>query len=252
MEMKSARRDSPSQPLTQNGRFRTTQWTMVLQARDNSRPDAKEGLAKLCELYWPPIYSYLRRAGYAFADAKDLTQGFFAYLLENESLRRLDREKGKFRSFLLICLKNYLKNIRERGSAQKRGGGRTLISLDELKEGEREFEPSHGLTPEQIFETQWAEAVMKRAVDRLRQVYVDAGKMELFEQLKDLQPGERGEQSYAEIGMRLGLSEAAVKTAVHRMRVRHRALLRREIASTIGDNDDVEEELRYLREVLNR
>ncbi len=250
--MKSSRRDSPQQPLTQNGRFRTTQWTVVLQARDNPEPDAGEGLAKLCETYWPPIYSYLRRAWYPFSDAKDLTQGFFAYILENESLRRLDREKGKFRSFLLICLKNFLKNVRERGSAQKRGGGRTLVSLDELKEGEREFEPSHGLTPEQIFEARWAEAVMKRAVSRLRQVYADAGKLELFELLKDLQPGERGEQNYAAIGKKLGLSESGVKTAVHRMRVRHRALLRREIASTIGEGDDVEEEIRYLREVLNR
>jgi RNA polymerase sigma factor (sigma-70 family) len=225
---------------------------MVLQAQGDQGPEAIDGIAKLCETYWPPIYAYLRRAGHSFADAKDLTQGFFAHLLENDFIRNLSREKGKFRTFLLTCLQNYTNNIRERSKAQKRGGGRTLISLDELKEAEREFEPSHGLTPEQVFEARWAEAVMQRAIDRLREVYADAGKSDLFEQLKDVQPGERGGQSYAEIGAKLGLSEGAVKTSVHRMRIRHRDLLRREIASTLGDAEDVEEELRYLRQVLNR
>lgn len=249
--MKSTSRGQLEHPHTHKG-FRTTQWTLVLNARDENGPQAGEGLTRLCETYWPPIYAYLRRAGHPSTDAKDLAQGFFAHLLEKDSLRNLNREKGKFRSFLLTCLQNYTRNLHIRSQAQKRGGSQTLISLDELKEDDRPFEPAHGFTPEQVFEKRWAEAVMERTIEQLQKLYVDAGKTELFEQLKNLQPDQRGTRRYAEIGAQLGLSEGAVKTAVHRMRVRHRDLLRREIASTIGAGEDVDEELRYLRQVLSR
>lgn len=225
---------------------------MVLQAREGGSPQASECLSKLCETYWPPVYAYLRRCGHASADAKDLAQGFFAHLLEKDGLRNLSHGRGKFRSFLLTCLQNFTQNVRERASAQKRGGGLSAVSLEELSEGDSQFEPSKGLTPEEAFEAQWAEALMARAVERLRKMYTDAGKAGLFEQLKDLQLGEHGARGYADIGAQVGLSEAAVKTAVHRMRLRHRDLLRREIARTIGVDEDVEEELRYLAQIFNR
>ncbi|HEY2952750.1 MAG TPA: sigma-70 family RNA polymerase sigma factor [Verrucomicrobiae bacterium] len=233
--------------------FTTTHWSVVLQAKHGSASQAGEGLARLCQTYWPPIYAYLRREGHAPADAEDLAQGFFVHLFEQDFLSHLRHRQGKFRSFLLKFLKHYLSDERDKARAQKRGGGQTFLSLDELKEEERRaFEPSDALTAEQAYERRWAQTLMERAVARLRREYADAGQAELFDQLKDLQPGERGARSYADIGARLGLSEAAVKSAAHRLRLRHRDVLRSEIAATVGRPEDVDEEIRHLIQVLGR
>jgi RNA polymerase sigma-70 factor (ECF subfamily) len=243
-----------SEPRSEPNRwFTTTHWSVVLQAKNGSSSQAGEGLARLCQTYWPPIYAYLRREGHAPADAEDLAQGFFVHLFEQDFLSHLRHRQGKFRSFLLKFLKHYLSDERDKARAQKRGGGQSFLSLDELKEEERHaFEPSDALTADQAYERRWGQTLMERAVARLRREYADAGQAELFDQLKDLQPGERGAGSHAEIGERLGLSEAAVKSAAHRLRLRHRDLLRSEIAATVGRPEDVDEEIRHLIQVLGR
>ncbi len=231
--------------------FRTTHWSVVLRARNDPSSKAREALAALCQLYWPPIYAYLRRTGHAPSDAEDLTQGFFVHLFEQDFLGHLQHQNGKFRSFLLVFLKNFLSDVRDKACSQKRGGGQTLISLDELEAEERHaLEPSDSLTPEQVFERRWAHRLMERAVARLRAEYAAAGKEALFDELKDLHPGERGARSYVEIGALFGLSETAIKSAVHRLRLRHRDILRSEIANTISGPEEVEDEIRYLIQVL--
>jgi RNA polymerase sigma-70 factor (ECF subfamily) len=232
--------------------FTTTHWSVVLRARDDESTRARDGLAALCQTYWPPIYAYLRREGHAPADAEDLTQGFFVHLFEQDFLSHLQHREGKFRSFLLKFLKHYVSDVRDKARSQKRGGGQTFISLDELKEEERHaLEPADALTADQVFERRWAQRLMERAVARLRQEYVDDGKAELFDQLKDLQPGERGARTYVEIGAQFGLSETAVKSAVHRLRLRHRDVLRSEIANTIGSPSEVDAEIQHLMGVLS-
>ena len=239
-------------PSESNHWFTTTHWSVVLRARDDQSTQAREGLATLCQTYWPPIYAYLRREGHAPADAEDLTQGFFVHLLERDFLSRLQHQEGKFRSFLLKFLKNYLSDARDKERSQKRGGGQTLISLDELKEEERlALEPADTLTADQVFERRWAQRLMERAVERLRQEYAEDGKAALFEQLQELQPGERGARNYAEIGAHFGLSEGAVKSAMYRLRLRHRDILRSEIADTISSPGEVDAEIQHLIGVLS-
>ncbi len=231
--------------------FTTTHWTVVLQAKDQSSKPG-DGLAQLCQTYWPPIYAFLRREGHAPADAEDLTQGFFVHLFERDFLSHLHHKQGKFRSFLLKFLKHFLSDVRDKAQAEKRGGGKSFISLDEMVEEERHaVEPSVTLTADQVFERRWAQTLMQRATEHLREEYSAGGKLELFDQLKDLEPGERGARRYVEIGAQFGLSEAGVKSAVHRLRLRHREILRREIAATIGTSEDVDEEIRHLIHVLS-
>jgi len=231
--------------------FATTHWSMVLAAKEGNSSDAFAALEGLCRSYWRPVYAYIRRDGYSPVDAQDLTQEFFRRFIEKDWIDHLKHQRGKFRSFLLTFLKHFLSDERDRAGAQKRGGNRVFISIDELQtEDGRTFELPDTLTAEQAFERRWAQNLMDRAVARLRQEYVDDGKAELFERLKDIQPGERGESNYAEIGAQLGLSEGAVKSAVHRLRLRHREVLRGEIARTIGGTEEVDEEIRHLMRVL--
>lgn len=231
--------------------FATTHWSVVLAAGDSSAPGAKEALERLCRTYWYPLYAFARRQGHSPHDAQDLTQEFFAWLLESKHLRVADSERGKFRSFLLGMLKNFLSDERKRAQAQKRGGGQALISLDAASAEERfDLEPATDLTPEIIFDRRWAWTVMEQTVARLREEYVSAGRAELFEELKHFQPGEEAGQSYAEVAARLGLTESAVKSAIWRLRQRHRDLLREEIAHTVATPADVDEEVRYLVAVL--
>jgi len=234
-----------------HGVFATTHWSVVLAAKDSDSAAAR-ALEQLCRDYWRPIYAYIRRDGRGPADAQDLTQEFLSRFIEKDWLGHLQDRRGKFRSFLLTFLKHFLSDARDRANAQKRGGGLTFISLDELAEEEHHFfEPRDPLTPDQVFERRWAQTLMARAVARLRQEYVDDRKEELFDQLKDLQPGSRSEQNYVEIGARLGMSEGAVKSAVHRLRLRHRDLLRQEIGNTIEDAKDVDGEIQHLIQVLS-
>jgi RNA polymerase sigma-70 factor (ECF subfamily) len=233
--------------------FVTTHWSVVLAARDGDAPGASEALNELCRAYWPPLYSYIRRQGHGAAEAQDLTQEFFARLLERDYLARLDQQRGKFRSFLLAFVKHFLSEQREKAGAQKRGGGKALLSLD-AGEGEEGYlaEPVDELTPEQIFERRWVQTLLQRAFDRLSAEYSTVDQSALFEALKDFQPRQPGSLTFAQIGARLGMTEAAVKSAMQRMRQRHREILRAEIAQTVTSAKEVEEEVRHMRKVLNR
>jgi RNA polymerase sigma-70 factor (ECF subfamily) len=234
------------------GIFATTQWSMVVAARDGGSSEAFTALEGLCRSYWRPVYAYIRRDGFGREDAQDLTQEFFRRFIEKEWIDRLEHRRGKFRSFLLTFLKHFLSDERDRVGAKKRGGGQSFISLDELKAGESDaFEPRETLTADQVFEQRWAQTLMERAVARLRQEYVEAGQAGLFNQLKELHPGERGEPRYAEIGARFGMTESAIKSAMHRLRLRHRDLLRDEIGRTVSTREEVDAEIRHLIQALS-
>lgn len=240
-----------SDPIGERGRrFATTHWSIVLAAGHASRTDAKAALASLCETYWYPLYCYVRRRGHGADEAEDLTQGFFAALLERGSLRAADPHRGRFRSFLLASLDHFLANEWRRRSARKRGGGQVPLSLD-CRSGEARYarEPGGDLTPQQAYERRWALTLMERALSRLRQGYVAGGKAALFDRLAAFLGGDRG-PAYRDIAAELGMTEGAVKTAVHRLRRRCREHLRAEVAQTVADPQDVEEELRSLLAVV--
>lgn len=220
-------------------------------AREGERPGAAEALDWLCRSYWPPIFAYLRRTGHASAEAEDLTQMFFARLLERGHLGRLQHREGRFRSFLLTFLKHFLMEERARASAQKRGGGRVFVSRDAFTEEERQgWEPREAMTPEKAFDRRWAELVLERARIRLGDEYRAGGKGELFDALGEVQLGERSAGGYARLGADLGLSEAAIKSAVHRLRRRYREILGEEIARTVSGREAFHEEVRHFLEIL--
>jgi RNA polymerase sigma factor (sigma-70 family) len=235
------------------GGFVSTHWSVVLAAKEGDEETASAALEKLCRTYWPPLYAFIRREGHSEAEAKDLTQEFFLRLVGREFLQRLRHQQGKFRSFLLTFLKHFLLEQRGKARAQKRGGGRIIVSLDELADqGSFLGEPVDEFSPDQLFELRWAQTIFQVALNRLREEYSEAGKVELFDVLKDLQPRESGAPTYAKIGARFGMTEAAVKSAVQRMRARHRQILREEIANTVMQPTEVDEEIRHLRAVLSR
>jgi RNA polymerase sigma-70 factor (ECF subfamily) len=227
--------------------FATTRWSLVAAAGQGGSPEAQQALATLCEVYWYPLYAYARQHLPSAHDAQDQTQAFFAELLEKEYLQAADPRRGRFRSFLLTAFKHFLSRQREREHAQKRGGGTRLLSLD-FQSGERRYglEPADPATPESAYERRWALAILGQALARLRQEFADAGKARVFDRLKGALEGDGAQQSYAEIGAELGLSESAVKVAVHRLRRRYQELLRAEIAQTVASPGEVEDELRDL------
>ncbi len=233
--------------------FATTHWSVVLAAKQSEQPEAAVALEKLCATYWPPLYAYIRREGGNQTEAQDLTQEFFARLLARDYLQQLRHQDGKFRSFLLAYLKNFLSEQRRKFGTQKRGGGCTFISLNE-PDGEEGylFEPVDHLTPDQVFELRWVQALLQRVLNRLRKEYQVRDQAALFERLQDYQPHEAGGQTYAQLGAPFAMTESAVKSAVQRMRQRHRELLREEVAQTVTHPQDVEEELRYFRALLGR
>ena len=206
---------------------------------------SREALATLCESYWYPVYAFVRRLGHSAADAEDLTQAFFARLLEKDFVGAADPERGRFRSFLLASVKHFLANERDRETALKRGGGAAVVSLDDAERRYRR-EPSHGLTPERAFERRWALTLLERTLAALREEQERAGHAERFTRLKCFLTGEGGAPSHAEVAAELGMTEGAVKVAVHRLRRRYRELLRAEIAETIADPSAVDDELREL------
>lgn len=235
-------------------RFLTTRWSVVLQAgragpaEGAGAEDARAALEHLAQSYWSPLHAYVRRRGYGEEEARDLTQDFFARLLERRDVATVSPERGRFRSFLLTALQRFLINAEERGRAEKRGGGRAPLSLDGA-DGEA-FAPSHAETPERAFERAWAGAVLERTLERLAADYAERRQAPLFEALREhLVAGGEG-TPHAELGRRLGLSEGAVKVALHRLRARYRAELRREIADTVADPADVDDELRRLFDAL--
>ena len=230
--------------------FTTTHWSVVLEAQGES-PAAQEALEKLCRTYWRPIYSFLRRQGVGPEKAEDITQGFFAQLLERRSLDAVRKEKGRLRSYLLGALKYFLADEQRRAMAIKRGKGQRLIPLEELRADERtDMEPADPMTPEMVYERRWALTVLERVLSRLKDEYFAADNAALFDSLKELLPDEPGSLSQAEIAARLGMSENAVRQAFYRFRQRYQALLREEIAQTVATPGDIEDELRHLITVL--
>lgn len=235
------------------GAFRTTHWSVVLAASRRNAPDAQDALAKLCQSYWYPLYAYVRRRGHDSHEAEDLTQEFFARLLDKNYLEGITREGGRFRSYLLTTLKHFLANEWERARAQKRGGGKALVSLDDQDaEARYKFEPADSATPEILFERRWALTVLDQVMVRLRDEYITQGKAVLFEHLQPLLAGDKSLIPYAEVGAALSMSEGAVKVAVHRLRKRYGQLLQDEIAETVAAPEEVEDEIRYLISAASR
>jgi RNA polymerase sigma factor (sigma-70 family) len=230
--------------------FRTTHWSVVLEAQSES-PAAQKALEKLCRVYWRPIYSFVLRQGITPEQAEDVTQGFFADLLEHKSLTAVRKEKGRFRSYLLGALKYFLADERRRAMAIKRGIGQRLIPLEELSADERkEMESTDTVTAEQIYERRWASTVLEHVLALLKNEYVAAGNAALFDCLKQLLPDEPGSPSQADIARQLGMTTNAVRQAFHRFRQRYQLLLREEIAQTVATPGDIEEELRHLIAVV--
>jgi RNA polymerase sigma factor (sigma-70 family) len=230
--------------------FTTTHWSVVLDAQSES-PAAQEALEKLCRTYWRPIYSFVRRQGVGPEEAEDLTQGFFAELLERKSLSAVRKEKGRLRSYLLGALKYFLADERRRAMAIKRGKGQRLIPLEELCADDRiEMEPADPVTAERIYERRWAMTVLERVLSRLKNEFAAAGNARLFDSLKQLLPDEPGAPSQADIAAQLGMTENAVRQAFHRFRQRCQLLLREEIAHTVATPADIEDELRHLIAVI--
>ncbi len=224
---------------------------MVLSARRKDSPESVAALETLCRTYWYPLYAYVRRQGHNPPDAQDLTQEFFARLLQKDYLKAAAREKGRFRTFLIVALKRFLANEWDRLRAQKRGGGQAPVSLDtELAEQRYRIEPAQGGTAERVFERRWALTLLDRTMARLRDEFASGGKGEEFDRLKVCLTAERGEISYTELAEAMGLSEGAVRVAVHRMRKRFREVFREEIAQTVSKPEEIEEEVRYLVSVL--
>ena len=218
-----------------------------------ARPVASRasGIGKLCRTYWWPLYAFVRREGHRPEDAKDLTQEFFARLLERRNFDAVRREKGRLRSYLLVALKHFLANERHRGSAIKRGQAQQLISLDEILAHQRsDLEPADALTAEQIYERRWALTVLEQVLVRLGDEFRAAEKASLFERLKELLADEPGRPSQAQIARELGMTENAVKQAFHRLRERYRQILREEIAHTVATPGEIEDELRHLIAIL--
>lgn len=225
----------------------TTHWSIVIAAGRRGVPESVDALLALCTTYWYPLYAYVRRQGYRPEDAQDLTQGFFAKLLEKNYIEDADRQRGRFRSFLLASLKNFLSNERDFARAQKRGGGRTVISLDfESAESRYRHEAADTMTPERMFERRWALTVLDRVLDRLRDEYTAAGNLPLFRHLKGFLTAEKGATPYRVVADQAAMTEGAVKVAVHRLRRRYRALLEEEISQTVSGADEVDDELQQL------
>lgn len=230
-----------------SGQFATTRWTLIQAAGRDGSAESQAALAVLCRQYWYPLYAFVRRRGSTVEEAQDLTQAFFARLLEKQYLRVADPERGRFRTFLLAAFNHFLANEQERKTAQKRGGGRPVLSLD-FQAGEQRYlqEPAHEWTPERIFERRWVLTLLDHVLAGLRDEYTAAGKGPLFEHLKGFLTGEPPAQTQAELAETLGLTPGAVKVAIHRLRGRYRDRLREEIAQTVSDPADVDEELRRL------
>lgn len=228
------------------GTFATTHWSVILSAAREDRPESMEALETLCRAYWKPLHAFVRRSGHPPADAEDLTQGFFAHLIRSGLVKKVEVEGGKFRSFLLVSLKNFLHSERERARAQKRGGGQMLVSIDSSG-----VEPEDHESPDAAFDKAWAVTVLEEGMRLLLREYEVAGRQAIFEELRLFLLGEKVSLTYAEVAERLGTSEGAVKMMVQRMRRRYRECLQVVVGRTVRDGEQVEEELRHLVQALN-
>jgi RNA polymerase sigma factor (sigma-70 family) len=231
--------------------FNTTSWTLVMEAARPGEKESLKALSKICQVSWYPIYAFIRRLGYNQADAEDLAQGFFEHVLQNNVLAHADKERGRFRSFLLGSLRNFVSNEERKYRAEKRGGRVTFVSVD-AQEGEDSYqrEIAHPETPEKIFQRSWAEQLLQRALDSLKADYERANKLRMFEALYPYLTCHANPPSYQELAETLKMSSGTVAVAVFRMRKRYGELLRKEIALTVEDQTDVEQEIRVLLEAL--
>ena len=232
--------------------FTTTHWSVVLASAQGDSPQAAVALEQLCRTYWYPLYAFVRRQGHNPHDAEDLLQGFFARFLEKNYLNAVDQSKGRFRSFLLAALKHFLADEWDKAHACKRGGRVQFLSLDsEAAESRSWEEPVADLTPERLYEQRWACVLLERVMQRLEEDWAEAGKRDFFEALKPFLVGESRSATYAQLALKLGVSEAALKMKVQRLRHRYQRLLREEIAHTVASPAEVEDEIGYLFRVLS-
>ena len=239
-------------PPRRSGRFATTRWSLVLAAGHQSHAQSSEALASLCETYWYPVYAFVRRQGYSADDSADLTQEFFARVLEKNYFRDADPARGRFRAFLCAAVRHFLSNERDRARTLKRGGPLPPISLDaEHAEGRYLLEPRDDLTPEKLFDRRWALLLLERAINRLRDEHAAAGKTALFDQLKGFLTGDRSDVPYAEVAKALQMSDGAVRVAVHRLRRQFRDALVDDIAETVSDPSEVDAEIEYLLKAVS-
>lgn len=232
--------------------FQTTRWTLVQAAAANPTVDSRQALSTLCQTYWPPVYAFIRRNGYDSDQSQDLTQGFFALMLEKNYLVRADQKRGRFRSFLLTAVKNFLANEWDRANALKRGGGQVAVSIDLVK-AERWYEPAaaEAVTPETIFERRWAISILEQVMARLRADFIHAGKIDQFEALSNFLEQDSDDVGYEELAGKMAMSAGALRMAVHRMRRTYRRLLREEITETVSDPDEIDAEIRFLVAILS-
>jgi len=248
--MSNSQSDSQS-PSNLRPDFTTTHWSVILLAGSGASSAADEALEHLCRSYWYPLYAYVRRQGHSESDAQDLTQSFFARLLERKYVRLADRNQGRFRTFLLSSLKNFLINDWKRQNREKRGGGQEIFSLDE-KTAETRFasEAFVEQPPDSLYDRGWAATLLERALTSLRSEFEQSGKLDLFERLKVFVWGDKSASSYSEMGVQLNMTENNVKQSVRRLRLRYGELLRAEVAQTVSTPEEVNEELRYLLSVI--
>lgn len=231
---------------------KATRWTVVLAAGKEDSPSGREALAEICRLYWQPLYVYVRQCGYGVQDAEDLTQAFFSRLVEKKYVAQADRAKGRFRSFLLTALQHFLSDKRDKAKAQKRGGGRSHLPLNtEILEGKATPGLTDNLSPDKLFDQRWAITLLERVLKRVADEYRAANKQAQFEMLQDYLAVESRRRSYAEAARRLGMTDGAVRVAVHRLRQRYRGILREAVASTVADPRQVDAELRELFAAFN-
>jgi RNA polymerase sigma-70 factor (ECF subfamily) len=233
--------------------FQSTHWSLVLAANQDDSPQAHEALSRLCRAYWYPLYAFIRRRGHDVEPAKDLTQEFFSRLLAKQYLRVADRERGRFRTFLLTCVEHFLSNEHKKEQALKRGGDFTFIPLeDDSAEARYRAEPADEMSPDKLLDRRWALTVLDLSLQQLKQEYAEAGKAAQFDALHgNLSGADEAPRSFAEIGAQLGLSEDAARQAAHRMRTRFGDLLRQCVAQTVASPQDLEAEMKHLRAVLS-
>jgi RNA polymerase sigma-70 factor (ECF subfamily) len=246
-----AEADASSQP-TPAGVFATTHWSVVLAAGRSDSPDSQAALETLCRAYWYPLYAYVRRRGCTPEDAQDLTQEFFHRLLASDWIARAERTKGRFRSFMLAGLQNFLSNEWQKGQRLKRGGGRDVIHLDAMAAEERyQFEPTDDASADKLFERRWALTVLNHVLERLQAEQTAAGTAPRFEIMRGVLLDEPHQDGYAALAQRFGVTESTVKSWVYRLRQRYRELLYEEVAQTVGSREEVADELRHLFRVVS-
>ncbi|MDC0325377.1 ECF-type sigma factor [bacterium] len=245
--------EKPDEKPIPRAAFEATRWTLIIGAQTSDSKRSQDALSDLCQIYWYPLYSFVRRKGYSPHDAEDLTQGFFERLLAKDFLRHVDRGKGRFRSFLLASMSHHLTDEYVRSKSQKRGGGQSPISLDQqAAEAKYHLEPADTLTPEHLFEKQWVLTTLESVLHLLREEYEKQGKSMVFDQLKILLTGGKGSVPMAHLASTLNMTEPSTRMAASRLRQRYKEVLRREISHTVANQEDIDTEMQYLFEVLGR